>query len=104
MLIVQIIEGSADTESALIALNTPNPRVDIVDEQIFEFVDAETRFSNLEQHFEDYAQVFDRRPFAIFANIPDSLKPSDLRWGDTSVWTEYPMTDPASPNPSFSAR
>lgn len=89
--IAKIVEGSADTELALAAVNTPNLRVDIVDEEIFEFVEPETRLSSLERRFEDYVEVFNQRPFAIFADIPDDVDPSDLRWGDTSVWTEYPM-------------
>ena len=89
--IVQIIESSANTEQALVAVNTPNLRVDIVDEEIFDFVEPETRLTNLERRFEDYVHVFNQRPFAIFADIPDAVDPSELRWGDTSVWTEYPM-------------
>ncbi|MCY4333723.1 MAG: ATP-binding protein [Litoreibacter sp.] len=89
--IVQIIEGSHDIELALVAVNTPNLRVDIVEEEIFEFVAPETRLSNVERQFEDYAQVFNQRPFAIFADIPDDVDPAELRWGDRSVWTEYPM-------------
>lgn len=89
--IVQVIESSADTELALVALNTPNLRVDIVDEEIFGFVEPETRLANLERRFEDYANVFQQRPFAIFVDIPENVDPTELRWGDTSVWTEHPM-------------
>lgn len=89
--IVQVIESSADTELALVALNTPNLRVDIVDEEIFGFVEPETRLANLERRFEDYANVFQQRPFAIFVDIPEDVDPTELRWGDTSVWTEHPM-------------
>ncbi|MEM6384760.1 MAG: ATP-binding protein [Pseudomonadota bacterium] len=89
--IVNIIEGAADAELALVALNTPNLRVDIVEEEIFEFIKPETRLLNLERRFETYANVFHQRPFAIFVDIPDSVEPSELRWEDTSVWTKYPM-------------
>ena len=89
--IVQIVEDAADIELALVAVNTPNLRVDIVDEEIFGFVKPETRLTNLERRFEGYANVFSQRPFAIFVDIPDNVDPSELRWGDTSVWTEHPM-------------
>ncbi|MEO1239885.1 MAG: ATP-binding protein, partial [Pseudomonadota bacterium] len=84
-------ESSPDIELALVALNTPNLRVDIVEDEILEFVEPKRRLPNLENRFEDYAGVFQQRPFAIFVDIPDNVDPTELRWDDTSVWTDHPM-------------
>ncbi|MEO0918054.1 MAG: hypothetical protein AAFY31_13880, partial [Pseudomonadota bacterium] len=89
--IVDLVERTDRVEETLVALNGREFRVDIVTESIFEFVEPETRLLDLERRFEDYAVTFDDRPFAIFVEIPDDVASSELRWGDTSVWTPYPM-------------
>lgn len=89
--IVEVVEDTDGSEKALIALNGPDFRVNIVDEDIFEFVEPETRLLDVEQRFEEYADVFGARPFAIFIDIPNDVDPSELQWGDTTVWTQYPM-------------
>ncbi len=89
--IVEIVDDSSDTTLALAALNGPDFRVDIVDDELFEFVSPETSLPNLEERFEDYAAVFGDRPFAIYVEIPDDVAPSELRRGDTTIWTRFPI-------------
>lgn len=89
--IVELIEASDDPTSTLIAVNGPDLRVDIVGSEAFDVAGPDVSLAGLEERFADYASVFGERPFAIFVDIPDDMEPSELRSGDTTVWTRFPM-------------
>jgi len=88
---IALVEGSGDLNQALVALNSPDLRVDVVEAEVFELAQPDVTLGILQTRFEGYAEVFGDRPFAIFVDVPETGQTWEMRRRDTTVWTRFPI-------------
>lgn len=87
----QLIEASDDPTAVLVALNGPDLRVEITDLRISDLAPAAHRMAAVDQLFEENETLLQGREVAVFAALPDQITENELRIGDRSIWTRYPM-------------
>lgn len=86
-----LVEAAADPASVLIALNGPDLRVEVNSLDIDDLGPVENRLVAVDRIFDDYERQLRGRPVAVFVAIPDRLSEADIRWGDRSIWTRFPL-------------
>ncbi|MEL6837834.1 MAG: HAMP domain-containing sensor histidine kinase [Pseudomonadota bacterium] len=86
-----LVEAARDPAPVLVALNGPDLRVEVTPLDIADLAPAEDRLTAVDRIFEDYERQLDGRPVAVFVAIPDTLAQADIRWGDRSIWTRFPL-------------
>lgn len=86
-----LIESVADPAEVLVALNGPDLRVEITPLNLAELAPAEDRLARVSALFEDHERQLNGRPVAVFVAIPDAISAADIRWGDRSIWTRFPL-------------
>lgn len=87
----QLIEASDDPDAALVAFNGPDLRVEVTDLRIGDLAPAAHRMAAVDQLFESDPDLLQGREVAVFAALPDQIAEDDIRIGDRSIWTRFPM-------------
>ncbi|MFL4470083.1 ATP-binding protein [Tateyamaria armeniaca] len=86
-----LVEATDDPTDVLIALNGPNLRVAVTPLDIDDLGPVDHRLAAVDRIFVDYERQLNGRPVAVFVAIPETLADSDIRWGDRSIWTRFPL-------------
>ena len=86
-----LVETATDPAAVLVALNGPDLRVDVTPLDIDDLAPVDDRLAAVDRIFDEYESQLNGRPVAVFVAIPDTLSETDIRWGDRSIWTRFPL-------------
>lgn len=86
-----LIEDADDSARLLMALNSPELRVEVTTFEIDDFAPVENRLAITDRLFEGLEQPLKGRPIALFVAVPDEIAEGDIRRGDRSIWTRFPL-------------
>ncbi|MEO1638214.1 MAG: ATP-binding protein [Pseudomonadota bacterium] len=86
-----LIEAAEDVAPVLVALNGPDLRIDLSDQTVADMAPASLSLAAVDRVFAEYAARLQGREVAVFVSVPETVLPQDVRIGDRSIWTRYPI-------------
>lgn len=87
----QLVERAEDPLAILVALNGHDLRVDVTAEEIGALAPVEHHLVAIHRMFGADDALLQGREVAVFVAVPDHIAESDIRRGDRSIWTRFPM-------------
>ncbi|MEM8822726.1 MAG: ATP-binding protein [Pseudomonadota bacterium] len=86
-----MMEAAQDPRPVLIALNGPDLLVSLVDDPVGAFAPEEDRLPAIDRIFDEYRAQLSGRDVAVYVAVPEEIVEQDIRIGDRSIWSRFPM-------------